>query len=320
MIDAKEQYRRLCDSMPIPLHSRYWWMQATAIGKDWEVISLYDAERQPIAMLPVHLFCRYGIKCVLMPPHTQLSWLWVAPKKNLQKVYGQFVQTIDRYVREHHLLEFYIQGYFDPDLLKVFKQEHFIVKERISYRIPYSTADSQYLLQSFSTNKQRLIRKAIKSGIMMTDLSITEFYHVHTLFLKKRNKTIDYTEDFFYSLASEAIARNQGHIFAAQDCEKRILAAVFLVWDDSVCYYLLPTYNPDYPNSGAMAWLTLQSILFARKQYLAFDFEGSMNPSIANSYAQFGSEKVIYHSVEKTSRLFKLMVALNNFIHWLQRL
>ena len=74
---------------------------------------------------------------------------------------------------------------------------------------------------------------------------------------------------------------------------------MFLAWDDRQAYYLLPTYDLDYKNTGAMALLTSEALKIAKEKCLAFDFEGSMTPSIASSYQQFGGKAETYFNIEK---------------------
>lgn len=311
MTEQQKKYQEVCQTQIVPLHAQYWWMQATAIGKRWDVISLQNSQEQMIAMLPVHIWEHLGIRCLVMPPHTQLTWLWLDKAVAGSDVSKVFVEEVVNYIRRNRISLFYIQGYFDEDLLEVFQQHHFRIKERRSYQIPPSKEE---LFQTFSTNKKRLIKKAIRSGISLSTLSVSDFYAVHTRFISQRGKRIDYSKKFLETLATEALQRGQGRIMTAVDANGEVLAALFLVWDSQVCYYLLPTYNADYANSGAMAWLTMQAILFAQQKNLIFDFEGSMSPTIAHSYSQFGSIPSKYYSVEKSSLLLRVLLSVKTLL------
>lgn len=311
-MDNKALYQSVCDTANIPIHAQYWWMCATAVGKQWDVIAVRNGQGKPVAMLPVHIWQRFGVRCVVMPPHTQLTWLWKDLGVNKAEIYPRMAKEIDAYLRKHHIALFYIQGYFPEELLRALEFYRCVVKERVTYRI--APTDMEQLFHAFSTNKQRLIKKAAKNGILLSTLSVDGFYAVHSRFLAQKGKKIDYPLSMFEALASEAIRRNQGCIMAAVDSDAQVLAAVFLVWDSEVCYYLLPTYNADYANSGAMAWLTMQAIQFAFQRGLVFDFEGSMSPSIANSYAQFGSSPATYYSVEKVHPLVGTLLRLKNML------
>lgn len=307
----KEIYRELCLHTPIPIFGQYWWMEATAMGKDWDVFIVRHPDTgQPLCMLPFHIMQRAGMRCVLMPAHTQLSWLWIADNADKKEVYQLLLKQIADYYRKHRLLIFSIQGYFDPLLREAFLADGFTITERVSYRID-TTQSMDAIEQHFSTNKKRQIKKAVQSGMTMCDLSISEFYAAHRQFLSQRGKTIDYSSDFFMALAEQTLSHSQGRIIAARSADGHILAAIFLVWDAEVCYYLLPTYNAGYAHSGAMAWLTLQSIRIAKDKGLIFDFEGSMNPGIANSYRQFGSAPSTYYGVEKHSALWSVASAIH---------
>ena len=79
-------------------------------------------------------------------------------------------------------------------------------------------------------------------------------------------------------------------------------------------YFLIPTYDPAFHDSGAGAMLVLEAMKLAREKHVHFDFEGSMEKGTAEHYKQFGSTPVKYFSVEKYYRpIFRLAV-------WFQKL
>ena len=93
------------------------------------------------------------------------------------------------------------------------------------------------------------------------------------------------------------------------------MAALFLAWDDKYAYYLLPAYNPATKNNGGVAWLTTQALKIAKEKGLSFDFEGSMIPSIASSYRQFGGQAVTYYSIEKFyNPLYKIFIWIHQYL------
>ena len=54
-----------------------------------------------------------------------------------------------------------------------------------------------------------------------------------------------------------------------------------------------------------------EAIRFASEKGLAFDFEGSMIPGVANHYAQFGSTPCYFYEVEKVyNPLFRIVLKL----------
>ena len=112
------------------------------------------------------------------------------------------------------------------------------------------------------------------------------------------------------------MAHQSGKLIGLRDRDGELTAAAFLVYDARTCYYLIPTYDPEKGSNGAGARLVLESIRFASQLHLAFDFEGSMIPGIANHYRQFGSTPTTYFSVEKTyNPLFRLLLLGNRILN-----
>ena len=85
-------------------------------------------------------------------------------------------------------------------------------------------------------------------------------------------------------------------------------------------YYLIPTYDPAFGDSGAGALLVLEAIKSAREKKVQFDFEGSMEKGTAEHYRQFGSIPVTYYSVEKTYKpLFRIALWIQKLREWQYR-
>lgn len=308
----KEQYYQLCQQQDIALHSQAWWMEATSIGKEWDVLLLQEGCRL-IGALPYHIFSKYGQKVLVMPAHTQQVTIWIADDADKFSVYEQIVRQLDQLCKQKHIGYFYQQGYFDEIVRSIFLKHQFIIKDRRSYRID-DIPEKQDLFRSFSTNKQRQITKA--KGFHVTDISIDDFYKFHKHCLSQRHLNIDYSLTLLTALGEQALSRQQGRFIACKNTDNILIAAIFLVWDQHICYYLMPTYDSDFKNNGAMAWLTMQAMLWAREKGLSFDFEGSMNSRIALSYQQFGTYETHYYSVEKWySSKLRLLSKIYHWIH-----
>ena len=85
-------------------------------------------------------------------------------------------------------------------------------------------------------------------------------------------------------------------------------------------YYLIPTYDPAFRESGAGALLVLEAMKMAREKHVHFDFEGSMDKGTAKHYMQFGSTPVTYYSVEKFYKpIFRLAVWIQRLREWTYR-
>jgi hypothetical protein len=96
-----------------------------------------------------------------------------------------------------------------------------------------------------------------------------------------------------------------------------VYAATFLVWDKNHLYYLIPTVDQAFGESGAGALLALEAMKLAREKQVFFDFEGSMDKGIAHHYKQFGSTPTTYYSIEKYYKpLFRLVIWYQKLREW----
>ncbi|MBQ9340226.1 MAG: GNAT family N-acetyltransferase [Paludibacteraceae bacterium] len=173
-------------------------------------------------------------------------------------------------------------------------------------------SDIDSLAKRFSENKRRQIKRAANLRVVY-DLTPAEFYNMHEHWLAGRGRKIQYSRNYFLCLADAALEHDAAQIVGLQGENGEYYAAAFLVYDNSICYYLVPTFNPLYADSGAGARLVLESLIVAKdKGCKQFDFEGGNNsPTIALHYSQFASNPVTYYGYEKYyNTLFKLFFPL----------
>ncbi len=290
----KEKYIRLCEREQLPLHMQAWWWEKSTVGKEWDVL-LLEENGQIAAAMPYHIIKRFGFRVLLMPLHTQYHYVYVHPQAPTS-IYPKIAQAIEDLAHKEHLSWVYLQGFYPSAFLEEIHKRAFSIQERVTYRIDEIPAYDA-LPTLFSSNKQRQLKKA--KDLQLVDLSVDDFYAFHTQCMKAQGKKIDYPEQWAKAVLPEAIGRKQGRLIAAQDGKGTLLASMFLAWDNTYSYFLLPCYDPATKDRGAVAWLTANALEKTRSMGLRFDFEGSMTPSIASSYQQFGGLPVIYHSIEK---------------------
>lgn len=303
----REKYIHLCEQESLPLHAQAWWWEGSTVGKEWDAIILENADGQIEAAMPYHILQRFCFRVMLMPAHTQYHYVYVSPKAPTA-VYDQLAQAIEDIVQREHLSWVYLQGFYPTDFLNAMRQRGFAIKDRITYRIDDIPAYNA-LPDLFSANKRRQLKKA--QDMQLVDLSVEDFYAFHTACMRAQGKRIDYPQRWAKAVLPETMAHQQGRLIAAQDIHGDLLAAMFLAWDDEFSYFLLPCYHPETKDRGAVAWLTAQALEITRRMGLRFDFEGSMTPSIASSYQQFGGNPTVYHSIERFyNPLFRVALRL----------
>ncbi|MBO5960330.1 MAG: GNAT family N-acetyltransferase [Paludibacteraceae bacterium] len=306
----KEIYRRVCLShSDIPLFMQYWWMQAVTFNKAWDVLLVYDAQGEVIAAMPYLLRRRMGMKYVICPQHTQINGIWtrndLTPQQR-QEAYDSLIRQLEAL----HLAYYYQQYPLSSEAPQYMRSRGFKVKQRWTYRIEDLT-NLDAVISKFSKNKKRQLQKALSLHADFT-LSPDEFYTFHEFTLQEKGKTISYSRDYFLQLYNAALTQQQGQLIAIRNAEGTLLAAVFLVWDHSSCYFLIPAHSSTYAATGAPALLVLEAVKWAHSHSHSFDFEGSMIKNIENSYRQFGAQKVYYQSVHRYYQwIFRLALLVN---------
>lgn len=289
----KQQYIRHCETNATQLFMQPWWLDAVCNeGKDWDVLGC----------LPYLKRKKYGFNIGLQPQFTQ--------RFEMNDI-NSFEEAIDK----QKIAYFYNQFSCDEHEIEKLKKANFNIQKRVTYRINDIT-DIEHIKGTFSENKRRQLKCAERENLTLDfNLTADEFYHFHKQCLQKREQRINYSNTLFQAIYKATKEHKQGQIIATRNNQNIITAAIFLVWDEKICYYLIPTYDIDYTKTGSMAWLTLEAIRFAQSKSKIFDFEGSMIPSIANSYQQFGGKPYKYYSIEKrNSKIFGLLFDIYKWI------
>jgi hypothetical protein len=191
----------------------------------------------------------------------------------------------------------------------------FKVRERVTYRVN-NLSNLDELIASFSKNKKRQLQKALSLHAERT-MDGEQFYQFHKRCLQARGRSISYTREFLLVLEKKAKRNNQCQVLSICNADGQVYAAAFLVWDKNHLYYLIPTVDQAFGESGAGALLALEAMKLAREKQVFFDFEGSMDKGIAHHYKQFGSTPTTYYSIEKYYKpLFRLVIWYQKLREW----
>lgn len=253
-------------------------------------------------------FSWFKQRFIIMPQLTQTSGLWIDPALDpeLDSELGPRPEPVKAVVChiESQLKALKLHYFYQQidESLKAWSQfsSAFLKKERYTYRVDLTKQSAEALEKNMSKNKRRQLKRSRASELVFDEACSPEaFYDFKVHCLAQQGKTMTYSKALFLTLVKTAQKRSQGKIIALRNAKKELVAGVFLVYDAKVCYYLVPSFDLSQTKTGAMASVTLRAMTWAKTQSQYFDFEGSMEASIALSYQQFGGKKVIYHSLER---------------------
>lgn len=294
---GREAYAELCRRVgdAIPLMARAWWLEAVSrpAGKEWGAVLLRGGDGSVVGAMPYQLMRRGPLSAILMPQLTQVSHVWTADGVDRREALAQVLALLLAMCRSERVMLAQFAGFLDSDERGAFAGAGFVLRDRLTYRIA-SLADMTAVERGFADFKRRKLRRAEREGFVL-DLSMSAadlYAEVEAAF---RDAGVSYPRSLLVSLHRAAASRGCAQILCARRAATgEFAAAVMVVCDAAVAYYLVTPRAAKFARSGAMEWLTRECMAWAAGRGLAFDFEGSMSPSVAFAYRSYGAAPLRY--------------------------
>lgn len=296
---AKEQYKALCETegSAIPLFLQYWWMEAVCEGKRWDVLLVHDRQGNPMAAMPYLIGSKMGLRYVLQPQLTQFNGPWYSAAVDSLEAEMEAGRQLAAQVKGLRLV--YFQQNFSPQVTNwlPFYWAGFRQTTRYTYRID-DISDPQRVFDAFDpSRRQRQIRRT--EGVLHpVEITPERFVEFHTAYWARRGQKDILSGPFMTRLINASLARCQGLLMGLEDAQGTLQGARFVVYDDRCAYSLLSALGENHPN-GTSARLFFEIIKHLAGSTRAFDFEGSMDPGIEQSYRLYGARQVPYFRISK---------------------
>jgi len=301
MSDHREIYRQ-SDTSSLPLYFRPFWLDVVAPGQ-WDVRFADGAGSSPF------VFARKGSR-VFMPPFTQfLGPCFTSTEakytNRLSRDHEQTARVLDElpsYGALHLQLGTHVQNLL-PYIWKKMS-----VSPRYSYILPAAKSPEE-AFSDFRENIRREIRKAEKQ-FRVQRVAPGEIPGLLRHFDLRRTIKDPANIPVLQKLIQACYTNEAGYVLAALDSQDAPRAFIFLAHDHSSLYYISGAGTDAGKKGGALSMLMWQGIQDALSSGRAFDFEGSMVPSIERFFRAFGSEQKVYFEVRSFPSL------LRRFVYW----
>lgn len=308
----KIKYRDLCKTEhTIPIFSKDWWLDAVCGEKNWDVI-LIKKGGNIVASLPYRMSKMHGYNVITMPSLTQAMGPWIKYPENqklasklsyeeklLTSLINKLPKTALFRQNFHHTVTNWLPFYW-----KAFSQT-----TRYTYILD-DLSDTKKLWKNLQSNIRKEINKASKRFNLKIkyDLDIDRFLELNEMVFERQKLKPPYSRDFVKRLHSACVEHNAQKIIYTEDQNRRVYAAVYIVWDKMSAYYLMGGSNPIMRVSGANSMCMWNAIIFASQITKLFDFEGSMIQPIERFFRSFGAKQKPYSQITKfNSRLLQLL-------------
>jgi hypothetical protein len=288
---------------PAALFQSAFWLDLVAPGQ-WQAIEVRHGSELKARMPIVLTKGRLGLLEVAMPPLTPFlgpSLFSAAEKyeRGLARQHQLLEELIDKLPK---VAQFHQR--FSPDVTNwlPFAWKGFQQTTRYTYRLePGDLIDTDVVWNCLEKELRTDIRKAARTINVTFDNDIETFVALHAAVFERQDVATPHSLALVRRV-SQAASRHGCHsIVVARDSQGRPHAAAFLVWDSATVYYLLGGSDPTLRGSGAVSLVLWESLKFAARRNLAFDFEGSMVRRLERLFRAFGARQTPYFDLRCTT-------------------
>lgn len=274
-LDIEKYSKALDNSLNYRIYAEYWYLDILTNGK-WECWIYGDYE----AIMPVPLQFKFGIKFVLQPIYCQQ--LGVFYKEEISdELFKEFENKIHKYrVRSYHFNEENTERY-NPE-----------GEKRVNYILDLNRPYDE-IYSSYKKNRRRDIRKAERLGVKVFQiLNYDNFVKIKFTNYTHVSKFVN--DKFLRKFLDELILHNRLIICDVFDENDNIIASQIFTISKERKIYMGFARDKSKENHNASAYVIDYLIENLSNNHNIIDFEGSMNPSIADFMEGFGVEKHYY--------------------------
>jgi hypothetical protein len=285
------------------IFAKSWWLESVC-PNEFEIITIRQNNRI-LAGMPVRKIKKYGFTIINQPPFTQTLGILFAnnesnryEKKLSDEI--EFTSILIKALPKSSIFDVSFNPNFTNWL--PFYWSGYTQTTYYSYVIDDITNLNE-TFQNFSYAKKKNIKKAQSIVNIKEDIPVEQFYEHHKMTLAQKNSKILYSFNLFKRIYTSAYENESGKSFYSVDDLNNIHSIVFIVFDINSAYFLISSIDSNFKDSGSLSLLIKHSIEFASKKTKRFDFEGSMNPLIENSFRKFGAKQNQYFIIKKSNFL-----------------
>ncbi len=165
--------------------------------------------------------------------------------------------------------------------------------------------------KNYSNNHKRNLKKSLSNNLSISKSIDNEIIKTTISYFKKfnNNANISFKEKDYQTLmtlVNSLIDQNNIEVWSIYDQHNELTTGAFFVKKNNRIYFLFSGSNPKSRQNGSMFYL-FDSIIKenATTDYI-LDFCGSNNPSLARFYEGFGSEYLLYPTININNMNFVL--------------
>ncbi|MEJ1975934.1 MAG: GNAT family N-acetyltransferase [Acetobacteraceae bacterium] len=282
-------------------HSR-WWLEA-ATGGDYQEAEVRAGGRT-VARFPYVIERKFaGHKLCTMPELTHFLGpaIDAGPSNAVNRTLKRFHITQELLAQLSAFSGFYHKLHAGISDTLAFEEARYTTFVQFTYEI--LPQPERAIWDGMRDKTRNVIRRAEERWRVETLDDPHAFAALYEANLRRRGMVNYYTR--VRAVGAEALARGHGRILAVKDARGAVLGAIFVVWDQRVCYYLLATRSRESDN-GVMSLLVWNAICDAAARGLVFDFDGVGTPGSRLFFTGFGGRITPRYIVARHSLRYRV--------------
>jgi hypothetical protein len=139
-------------------------------------------------------------------------------------------------------------------------------------------------------------------------LDIAQFVEFYEANLQRAGKSMTPERQRMQKILKAAVANEAGISLLCRTAGGELAAAIFIVWNDQYCHYLLSTRDERIACNGAVSLLLWNALQLAGQMNRGFDFDGFGTNGAANFLRQFGACLVPRWTLLRAPRLVRALL------------
>jgi hypothetical protein len=276
------------------IYSYSWYLDA--VCDNWDALVFDDYK----AVMPLPWKKKYGIKYLYTPFFMQQLGVFSKTEPDLELL-KSFLSAIPSQFK-------YINLFFNAGNSNLAGLAHVLSRPNYILNLNKSYLD---LAANYKTNCKRNLKKAQKNQLIIeetTPAKVIELYRNYYRHVSSSCSQSDYQR--FEMLSNSLLKSGNTEVVAVKDKGILCAAALFFKYDSKI-YYMMGASTEAGKQNGCFHFLMDHVIKkYADSSYI-IDFEGSIIPSLAYFYQQFGAVKTPYFHYHQNR--------LPQLLRWLKR-
>jgi len=284
-----------------------WWLDAATDGK-WQLITAGPTSGF-IASMPMFIRRFLGQRYIGMPPLTRTlgpTFTRVSVDAKLSdrvrfRLLSELIDKVPDAIGFRQAL--------DPqcDDLLAFQVNGFSIGVGYTFRFA-NCSDTGAIWQGMRDKTRNVIRRSQDFLQVSRSLDVAEFVEFYEANLQRSGKSMAPERERLQKILKATVANEAGMSLLCHTAGGEVAAAIFVVWDDQYCHYLLSTRDERIACNGAVSLLLWDALQLAGQMNRGFDFDGFNTHGTATFVRQFGARLVPRWTLLRAPRLVRALL------------